>query len=67
MLKICFLKNRQVVHTIKANWTINIGEIARYADAAQPDYDADDWAVVNEMDVAIFTKARWFKVQGSSF
>jgi hypothetical protein len=59
MLKIRLLQNNQVVHTIDAKWTINICELARYADDVQSHYGADDWAIVSESDVAIFTKFRW--------
>ena len=59
MLKIRLLKDRQVVGTIDAKWTIDITDIATSADELEPESDADDWEVVNEAGGAVLTKARW--------
>lgn len=63
MLKIRWFKKHHVVRTINAKWTINISEIARYADELQPHCDADDWEIVNESDIKIFSKARWLELK----
>lgn len=67
MLKIHWLKNRQVVRAIDAKWTIDIIEIARHADELQAQYAAEDWEIVNESDVQIFTRARWRELSYLSF
>jgi hypothetical protein len=59
MLKIRMLKERQVVETIDAKWTIDIAQVAAEADKLTPQHGADDWAIVNEADVLILTKSRW--------
>ena len=59
MLKIRLLKDRQVVDTIDAKWTIDITDIATSADELEPESGADDWEVVNEAGGAVLTKARW--------
>jgi len=59
MLKIRMLKDRHVVETIDAKWTIDIAQVAAEADRLTPQHGADDWAIVNEADALILTKSRW--------
>jgi hypothetical protein len=59
MLRIRLLKGDRVVEMIDARWTINIAEIATRAGELEPQYGADDWDVINEIDTQILTKTRW--------
>jgi hypothetical protein len=59
MLKIRLLKDRRVVDTVDAKWTIDIAEIATEAGELEPQHGADDWDVVNEADREVLTKTRW--------
>jgi len=59
MLRIRLLQEGRIVETIDAKWTLDITEIAAEADKLGPQYDADDWEVVNETDMQVLTKERW--------
>ena len=63
MMKIRLLKDRQVVESLDAGWTIDIADIADTADELGSDCGADDWEVVNKAGASILTKTRWKAVR----
>ena len=64
MYRIRLLKEDQVVETVEAADTSDVGEIAHRATELEPRHGADDWEIVNGLGQRVVTKTRWRTVMG---
>ena len=64
MYRIRLLKEGQVVETVEAADTSDVGEIAQRATELEPRHGADDWEIVNGLGQRVVTKTRWRTVMG---